>query len=93
MTRDGIERDLEKTPYKTRVGAIVLHFSSAFYQRKFSQGVGEFCEKIFMKYKFDKFLLDYKQMEKLTEGLSIIFYSQIEKRGFMISEMKPKYDD
>lgn len=87
MTRDGIERDLQITPYKTVVGNLVLCFSSLFYQRKFTNGFNDFSETVFKRYKFDKFLLNYNQMEEMSEALAILYYNQIEKRGFRIERL------
>ena len=79
MTKNGIEFNLNKSNYKYNKGIITFYFSSKLYLEKFKNNVDDYVEmesrKINAKYKVDINLYYY---------FMVVFYSKIEKRGFLI---------
>ena len=79
MTRDGIEINLRKSPYRVTVGDNTFVFSSALYAKKFSERLEERKQQLARSLSYH-----YKINMELPGVAEIALYQQIEKRGFYI---------
>lgn len=81
MTRNGIERNLEITPYIVKRDNYIFCFSSFNYREKFNEEIERFIEFFHCKL--------YRNLGLRLAGdfdiISLIaLYEKIEKRGFLI---------
>jgi YHS domain-containing protein len=74
-----IYRDLKKSPYKIIVNNIEFIFSSEFYKNKFKENVDNFIENFKLEFE-SRFQLKVD----LKKYASIVYYTKVEKRGFLI---------
>ena len=88
MTRYGVERELNKSPYVVRAGKIKYYFSSALHLAKFkeNQMVNQSCINYSLRKKF-KFCF------VLQELADLYLYRKIETRGFLIEINGKQIDD
>lgn len=79
MTRNGIEYQLEKSPFIFECGNLLFYFSSNNHLNKFINNLEKFiCD---MRYKFSERYGYYAYFDLL---FLLILYSKIETRGFYI---------
>ena len=80
MTKGGIERDLQKSPYSHKLNNLTFYFSSKLYKEKFITALAN--------YSYDFRLMLEKKLSVSVIGCediaSILLYKRTEKRGFYI---------
>lgn len=83
MTRNNIEYDLTKTPYRHKVNNIIYCFSSQLNVDKFRERLEDNRAKVnfSLSNRFNLFL-------DVSELADFLLYRQIEKRGFLIRDEK-----
>ena len=79
MTRNGVEYQLEKSPFIYEVNNLMFYFTSINHLNKFISNLENFiCN---MRYKFSERYGYYAYLDLL---FLLILYSKIETRGFYI---------
>lgn len=79
MTVNGIEWNLEKSPYKVTIGKTTYVFSSELYVKKFNERLKE-----------NRDILNYSLKRRFgincnfNDLADLLLYSKIEKRGFLV---------
>ena len=81
MPRAIIYRTLKDSTYIVITDRFVFYFSSEFYKNKFSEEIYTFRTKI-----NNKLASLYLMPVKLNNYADVIYYSKIEKRGFMVKD-------
>ena len=80
MTKNGIEMNLQISPYKVIKNGIEFHFSSKLYKKKFLDKLESYQE-----YVNDSLSNRFGVSVDFGILASIVLYSNIEKRGFLIT--------
>lgn len=86
MTRRGIEYNLTVSPYKSFVKTLTFYFSSQSYRNKFESQIDDFRKRMEQQFE-DK----YGMIIKVPYLAELVLYSQIEKRGFFITNKGSEY--
>ena len=83
VTKNGIELNLKDSNFRASYGKLLFYFSSKFYLNKFKKELETyiFTEHI-------KIYNKYKIKIDLSEYLSLALYKRIEKRGFLVKDVK-----
>lgn len=87
LTRNGIERDLIKSPYTFTTNSITYFFSSKMYLEKFMAECD--INRDSMYYNLYR---RFNCKVKITELYDLVLYSKIEKRGFLVKHKGVYFD-
>ena len=82
QTKRGIELNIKESKYACVYNGIKFYFSSELYKNKFLANV-----ETFIKIEELKLQNKYRLKLDIKEYLAIVYYKQIEKRGFYIYDM------